>query len=105
MSKHMITALGDEKITELIDLFKALGDNTRVSILTYLFDVESVCVSDLAEVVGMTTSAVSHQLKILKQNKLVKSKREGKQIYYSLADEHIKVIVAKAIEHVTEVNC
>lgn len=97
-----IADLNDEQMAGIAELFKVFGDFTRVRILSYLFATESVCVSDLAEKLGMTASAISHQLKILKQSKLVKSRRDGKQIYYSLADEHITLILEKAIEHVCE---
>lgn len=97
-----LTSLNEDEMSSIAELFKVFGDYTRVRILAYLFQTESVCVSELAQSMGMTASAISHQLKILKQSKLVKSRRDGKQIYYSLADEHIAVIIEKAIEHVCE---
>ncbi len=102
MGHLKFSELSEKETDRIINLFKALGDNTRAHILTYLFDVYSVCVTDLAAELGMTASAVSHQLKILKQNNLIKSKREGKQVYYSLADEHVRLIMEKAIEHIVE---
>ena len=90
--------------TELYDqaeLFKVFGDSTRIRILFVLFEAE-VCVCDLAEVLNMTQSAISHQLRILKQNKLVKSRRDGKSIFYSLADSHVRSIIAQGREHIEE---
>ena len=86
---------------DLAELFKVFGDSTRRRILFVLFEAE-VCVCDLAMTLNMTQSAVSHQLRILKQSKLVKSRREGKSIFYSLADEHVKTIIAQGMEHIEE---
>ena len=86
---------------DLAELFKVFGDSTRMRILFVLFEAE-VCVCDLAQVLNMTQSAISHQLKILKQNKLVKCRREGKSIFYSLADEHVRAIINQGMEHVEE---
>ena len=91
----------EEHINELANLYKVFGDVTRVKILCALFQAES-CVCGLAEAIGMTQSAVSHQLRILKQMKLVKNRREGKEIYYSLADGHIQSILNQGMEHITE---
>ena len=91
----------ENELYDLAELFKVIGDSTRIRILFVLFEAE-VCVCDLAEVLHMTQSAVSHQLKILKQNKLVKSRREGKSIFYSLADDHVKTIIAQGMEHIEE---
>lgn len=91
----------EEQITELANLFKVFGDVSRMKILYTLFEGE-VCVCDLAELLGMTQSAVSHQLKVLKQAKLVAARREGKSIFYSLADDHVRLIIAQGMEHVTE---
>ena len=77
----------EEELYDLADLFKVFADSTRIRILFVLFEAE-VCVCDLAKVLNMTQSAVSHQLRILKQNKLVKNRREGKSIFYSLADDN-----------------
>lgn len=90
-----------EELSNLADLFKVFGDTTRIRIL-YVLLVAEVCVCDLAEALSMTQSAVSHQLKILKQSKLVKSRREGKSIFYSLADEHVRTIIAQGWNHVCE---
>lgn len=91
----------ETELYDLAELFKVFGDSTRIRILFVLFEVE-VCVCDLAEALNMTQSAISHQLKILKQNKLVKSRREGKSIFYSLADDHVRTIIAQGCEHIEE---
>ena len=91
----------ETELYDLAELFKVFGDSTRRRILCVLFEAE-VCVCDLAEVLHMTQSAISHQLKILKQSKLVKSRREGKSIFYSLADEHVRTIIAQGQEHIEE---
>lgn len=86
---------------DLADLFKVFGDSTRIRILLVLFESE-VCVCDIAETLNMTQSAISHQLKILKQNKLVKARRDGKTVYYSLADNHVYNIIGQGLDHVME---
>lgn len=91
----------EDKLYDLAELFKIFGDSTRIRILFVLFE-EEVCVCDLAEVLHMTQSAISHQLKILKQSKLVQSRREGKSVFYSLADDHVRTIIAQGMEHVEE---
>ena len=91
----------ETELYDLAELFKVFGDSTRIRILFVLFEAE-VCVCDLAEVLHMTQSAISHQLRILKQNKLVKSRREGKSIFYSLADDHVRSIIAQGREHIEE---
>lgn len=91
----------EEMIQELANLYKVFGDVTRVKILCALFQAES-CVCGLAEAIHMTQSAVSHQLRVLKQMKLVKYRRVGKEIYYSLADGHIQSIINQGMEHITE---
>ena len=91
----------ETELYDLAELFKVFGDSTRIRILFVLFEAE-VCVCDLAEALGMTQSAISHQLRILKQNKLVKNRREGKSIFYSLADEHVRTIIAQGCEHIEE---
>lgn len=88
----------EDSLYDLAELFKVFGDSTRIRILFVLFEAE-VCVCDLAEALGMTQSAISHQLRILKQNKLVKNRREGKQVFYSLADEHVRTIIGQGMEH------
>lgn len=91
----------EEELIDLAELFKVFGDSTRIRILYALFDRE-VCVADIAESLGMTQSAISHQLKILKISHLIKSRREGKQVFYSLADEHVRTIIAMGREHIEE---
>ncbi len=86
---------------ELSDFFKVMGDNTRIRLLWALEEAE-MCVNDLAVLLDMTKSAVSHQLKILRTAKLVKSSKRGKNVYYSLDDHHVKLILEKALEHTTE---
>ena len=86
---------------ELADFYKVFGDATRVKILCVLLESE-MCVCDLAELLGMTQSAISHQLRVLKQMKLVKNRREGKTVYYSLADGHIQTIISQGMEHIQE---
>lgn len=93
----------ETELYDLAELFKVFGDSTRIRILYVLFETE-VCVCDLAQALNMTQSAISHQLKILKQNKLVKSRREGKSIFYSLADEHVRTIMAQGREHIEETD-
>ncbi|MCQ2507424.1 MAG: metalloregulator ArsR/SmtB family transcription factor [Dorea sp.] len=91
----------EEELYDLAELFKVFGDSTRIRILFVLFEAE-VCVCDLAETLNMTQSAISHQLRILKQSKLVKSRREGKSIFYSLADDHVRGIINMGFEHILE---
>ncbi len=90
-----------EKLYELAELFKAFGDTTRIRILFALFK-EEICVCDLAALLEMTQSAVSHQLRLLKQARLVNGRREGKQIIYYLADDHVRTIIEKGMEHILE---
>jgi len=91
----------ETELYDLAELFKVFGDSTRIRILFVLFEAE-VCVCDLAKALNMTQSAISHQLRILKQNKLVKNRREGKSIFYSLADDHVRTIIAQGREHIEE---
>lgn len=91
----------ETELYDLAELFKVFGDSTRIRILFVLFEAE-VCVCDLAAALHMTQSAISHQLKILKQNRLVKSRREGKSVFYSLADGHVRSIIAQGREHIEE---
>ena len=95
------TLLPEQELYDLAELFKVFGDSTRIRILFVLFEAE-VCVCDLAAALNMTVSAVSHQLKILKQNKLIKSRREGRSVFYSLADDHVRTIVSQGMEHIEE---
>ena len=91
----------ENELYDLAELIKVFGDSTRIRILFVLFEAE-VCVCDLAKALNMTQSAISHQLRILKQNKLVKSRRDGKSIFYSLADEHVRTIIDQGREHIEE---
>lgn len=91
----------EDEIYDLAELFKVFGDSTRMRILFALFQ-KDICVCDLAEALHMTQSAVSHQLKILKQAKLVKNRREGRQMIYFLADHHVRTIIAFGREHIEE---
>lgn len=91
----------DEVIFYLADFYKIFGDTTRIKILCAL-DKSEMCVCDISSILNMTISAVSHQLKILRESNLVKTKREGKVVYYSLADEHVKEIIECGLEHVLE---
>ena len=93
--------LPDDTLYDLADLFKVFGDSTRLRILCALFNCEQ-CVQHIADELGMTHSAISHQLRFLKQNKLVKSRRSGKTVFYSLADEHVKRIFNQGLEHIQE---
>ena len=91
----------ETELYDLAELFKVFGDSTRIRILFVLFEAE-VCVCDLAKVLNMTQSAISHQLRILKANKLVNSRREGKSVFYPLADGHVRTIIAQGREHIEE---
>ncbi len=91
----------DEVLYDLAELFKIFGDSTRIKLLYALYESE-LCVCDLADVLGLTQSAVSHQLRLLKSSKLVKFRREGKTVYYSLADDHVLHILAQGMEHISE---
>lgn len=91
----------DEILYDLAELFKIFGDTTRIKILYALFEDE-LCVSEIADLLGVTQTAVSHQLRILKTNKLVKFRKEGKMVYYSLSDEHVTGIINMGMEHVEE---
>ena len=90
-----------ETLEQIADLFKGFGDPTRVHILSLLAEAE-LCVGDIAEAVAVSQSAISHQLRILKQMHLIKYRREGKNILYSLADDHVKTILQMGLEHVLE---
>lgn len=91
----------EERLYDLAELFKVFGDSTRIKILYVLFETE-MCVCDIAQTLGMTISAISHQLKILKQAKLVKFRRNGKSIIYFLADEHVRTIINQGMTHIEE---
>ena len=91
----------EDELYDLAELFKVFGDSTRIKILFALFESE-MCVCDIAETLNMTQSAISHQLKILKQSKLVGNRREGKSIIYFLADDHVRTIIDQGINHIEE---
>lgn len=93
--------IDDELLFDVAELFKVFGDSTRVNILSALSKNE-LCVCDVAAILNTTVSAVSHQLRILRHNKLVKSRRSGKEVFYSLADDHVVKILELAVEHVKE---
>lgn len=91
----------DETLYDLADLFKVFGDTTRIKMLCALFKSE-MCVCDIAAVLDMTQSAISHQLRVLKQARIVKHRKEGKVVYYSLDDEHVKSIFDQGLVHISE---
>jgi ArsR family transcriptional regulator len=92
---------GEDALYDLTELFRIFGDSTRVRILYALFESE-MCVCDIARLLGMTQSAISHQLRALKGARLVKSRREGKSVFYALADSHVRTIINQGLEHVSE---
>jgi len=91
----------EDQLYDLAEVFKVFGDSTRIKILYVLFEAE-LCVCDIAQLLNMTQSAISHQLRILKQNRLVKNRRDGKSVFYSLADSHVKTIISQGMEHIQE---
>ena len=91
----------EETLYDLAELFKIFGDTTRIKILYALFESE-MCVCDIAQLLNMTQSAISHQLRLLKQAKLVTFRREGKTVLYSLADAHVRTIIDQGMEHIME---
>ena len=91
----------EDELCDLAEIFKVFGDSTRIKILYVLFEAE-MCVCDIAQLLNMNQSAISHQLRILKQNRLVKSRREGKAVFYSLADGHVRTIINQGLEHIQE---
>lgn len=93
--------LDEDELIEMAELFKMFGDSTRIKILSLLFEGEK-CVQEITDASGSSQSAVSHQLRLLKQARLVRSRRSGKQIYYTLADDHVKTILGMAKEHLEE---
>lgn len=95
---HMPT---EDSLYELADLYKVFGDSTRIKLLYTLFETE-LCVCDIAQLLGMSMSAISHQLRVLKQAKLVKFRREGRSVLYALADDHVKTILGQGMEHINE---
>ncbi|MBE6729286.1 MAG: winged helix-turn-helix transcriptional regulator [Ruminococcaceae bacterium] len=91
----------EEELYALADLYKIFGDSTRIKIL-YVLSKSEMCVCDIASILGMTISAISHQLKILKQARLVKFRKDGKVVFYSLADDHVTTIINNGMEHIEE---
>ena len=91
----------EDALYDLTELFRIFGDSTRIRILYVLFEAE-MCVCDIAQLLGLTQSAISHQLRALKNARLVKSRRDGRTVFYSLADDHVKTIIDQGIEHVSE---
>ena len=91
----------EDKLYDLAELYKVFGDSTRIRILFLLLESE-MCVCDIAQLLNMNQSAISHQLRILKQSRLVKNRREGKSVFYSLADDHVLTILSQGMEHIDE---
>lgn len=91
----------EETLCDLAEFFRVFGDSTRIRILYALLETE-LCVCDIAETLGMTQSAISHQLRLLKNARLVKSRREGKSIIYALADAHVQTIIGQGMDHILE---
>lgn len=91
----------EELLYDLAELYKVFGDTTRIRILYVLFEAE-MSVGNIALLLGMSQSAISHQLRVLKQSRLVKSRRDGKAMFYSLADEHVRTIINQGMEHIQE---
>lgn len=94
--------LDEDKVIDLSELFKIFGDSTRVKIINVLLDKE-LCVNDIVDIINVSQSAVSHQLRILKASKLVKYRKDGKEVYYSLADDHVEAIFKLGCEHINEI--
>lgn len=92
---------GEDSLYDLAELFRIFGDSTRIRILYVLFESE-MCVCDIAQLLGMTQSAISHQLRALKNARLIKSRRDGKTVFYSLADSHVRTIMDQGREHISE---
>ncbi len=103
-NSNQTPVMTEESLTELAGLFKTFGDVTRLRIMEVLFRQKELCVNDLAQELSMTQSAISHQLRLLKQSRLVRSRRDGKMIYYSLDDEHVYSILGQGMDHVMEHN-
>ncbi len=100
--KNIIESMPDEELFyDLAELYKVFGDSTRIKILYVLLEGE-LCVQDISNLLGMTQSAISHQLRVLKNSKLVKYKRDGKAVLYSLADSHVRSILDQGLEHIEE---
>lgn len=101
IEKVKSTMPGEDELYDLSELYKVFADSTRIKILYVLFESE-MCVCDIAQLLEMSQSAISHQLRVLKQSKLVKFRRDGKTVFYSLADDHVRTIINQGIEHIEE---
>lgn len=102
MKENPNTALPtDEEVYYLAELFKVFADSTRIKIL-YAISEQELCVMDICQALNMSQSSISHQLRVLKQSRLVKFRRDGRTIYYSLADHHVQTMLSQGMEHVTE---
>lgn len=101
MSDSITQIPAEEEIYYLSEFYKVFGDSTRIKIL-YILRNHELCVNDIAQELSMTPSSISHQLRVLKQHRLVKFRREGKTIYYSLADHHVETILNQGLEHIEE---
>ena len=101
LARVMAQMPADEELYDLAELFKVFGDSTRIKILYALHDQE-LCVQDIAAAVALSQSAVSHQLRVLKDSKLVRFRREGKTVYYALDDDHVRTILSLGMEHIEE---
>ncbi len=91
----------EEELFNLSEFYKVFGDSTRIKILYALFEAE-MCVCDIAQLLNMTVSAISHQLRVLKNARLVKQRRNGKTVFYSLSDDHVRTIISMGVEHIEE---
>ncbi len=91
----------EDLLFDLAELYKIFGDSTQIKILYLLFE-EEMCVCDIADALKMTVSAISHQLRILKQARLVRSRREGKTVFYALDDDHVRTVIGQGMEHIEE---
>ena len=91
----------DETLYDLAELFKVFGDSTRIKILYALFEAE-LCVCDIARLLTLSQTAVSHQLRVLKSSKLVKARKDGKNVFYALSDDHVRSIIGQGMEHIEE---
>ena len=100
--EHVESTMPSEgALLALSELFKTFGDSTRIRILFCLF-IDEMCVCDIANLLGMSQSAISHQLAVLKRQKLIKARRDGKAVFYSLADDHVRMIINQGMDHITE---
>ena len=99
LNKAKVSLPSDDLIFNLADFFKTFGDSTRIKIICALMETE-LCVCDLANVINTSQSAVSHQLRVLRQARLVKYRKDGKTVYYSLDDDHIKLVISQGLNHV-----